>query len=265
MTAREYLASSTPVNTGRGSAGKFLSLHLYYDPYSATAADDYEQLREQLKEFDVLALLREELSKGRVDATLTKRLVAALKFMADVPKEQAIRSLLENIETLAPVLPHVLRAIRENVSDLPDAAQEQVHASIRELIETSHHVAKVEVNLAYMVRILSERKCRENEDLLVNLFNGPHGYSFAPAPNIQRDIILTLARWKATWWLHDRKAHFGTMHAWARRAFFIGSYALGDEGAHWRPTVRPALDEFDDIVAKWIADRYPQSGWSIPL
>lgn len=265
MTAAEFLSANQHDNPRPGSAAKFLSLHLYFDPYSATAEEDYETLRGQLEEFDVLGLLRAELFKGRVDQALTKKLVSALRLMPEIPREQAIQSLLENFETLAPVLPFVLRAIRDNMDGLSVEVQGEVHSTIRSLIFEGHHLAKVDVNLAYMIRILAQRNSRENRDLLIGLYRQAHGYSDAPAPNIQRDIVLTMGRWGVQFWLHDVKPHHSTMHPWTGRAFYISSYALGDEGRHWRRAIRGSLSPFDKIVGDWTQNRTNQSGWVIPI
>lgn len=265
MTSSEFISATRPQDPRPGSAAKFLSLHLYYDPYSATAEEDYEALKEQLNEFDVLGLLRAELFKGRVDAALTRKLVSALKHMHEVPKRQAIQSLLDNIDTLTPVVPHVMRAIYENVDTLEENAQEAVHDTIRGFITSGHHVAKVDVNLAYMVRVLARRQSRPTRDLFIQLFGQPHGYGDTPAPNIQRDIILALARWETTFWLHDIKPQFRGLHAWAARAFAVSSYALGEEGSHWRSGARSSLSDFDKIVLNWAADRSQESGWELPL
>jgi len=265
MTSAEYLSSSKPQDPRPGSAAKFLSLHLYYDPYSPTAEEDFESLKEQLSEFDLLGLLRAELFKGRVDVALTRKLVAALKHMPTKPKEQAVQSLLENLETLAPVLPHVMRAIRENVNELSESTQTEVHATIREMIISGHHLAQVDINLSYMLRVLSQRHFRENERLFIQLYGQSHGYAQAPSPNVQHDILLVLAKWGVTYWLHDLKPHYRTMHVWVQRAFLIGSYSLGDEGQHWRRGVTASLSEFDKIVQTWISSRVGETGWEIPV
>jgi hypothetical protein len=265
MTSTEFLSSLRTPNPQPGSAEKFLSLHLYYDPYSPTADDDYDSLKHQLQEFDVLELLRNELVKGRVDQALTRKLVQALKHMPDDVKEQAVMSLLENIETLAPVIPQVMRAIRENVADLDEEQQNAVYESIRHLITSSHYIAQVEVNLSYMVRILSQRNSRANSLLLKQLFARAHGYTGAPSPEIQRQIVLTLGRWEDHAWLHDVKPQYPTMHPWVQRAFYVASFALGDEGSHWRQHARRSLGDFDKVVADWAATKRQQSGWEIPV
>jgi Reverse transcriptase (RNA-dependent DNA polymerase) len=265
MTSSEFKEATFPGDPRPGSAEKFLSLHLYFDPYSPTAEEDYEDLREQLSEFDVLGLLRSELFKGRIDAGLTRRLMSAIRLMDAVPKEQAIRSLLENIETLAPIIPNVIRVVRDNIAELSDDARVEVFTKVRELIDSGHHLAQVDVNLAYMVRLLSDDESRETTTQLVQMYDRAHGYSSGPAPNIQRDIVLALARRGTTWWLHDRKPHFPTMHSWVQRSFILGSYALGDEGKHWRAANRRSFSPFDSVVADWAAARTSDQGWRIPV
>lgn len=108
MSSAEYLSMLDPAEPPPGSAAKFLGLHVHFDPYSATAEEDYERLKEQLDEFDVRRLLQEELNKGRVHTALTRRLINALKFMQPLPRQQAVLSLLENLEILAPVVPQMM-------------------------------------------------------------------------------------------------------------------------------------------------------------
>jgi hypothetical protein len=265
MTAAEYQSTLRPDDPRPGSAAKFLSLHLHFDPYSPNAVEDYEQLQDQLDEFDVLGLLRSELIKGRVDIALTRRLIDALKLMPETPKEQALLSLLDNLEVLAPVIPHVMRAVRANLSSVSKPAQLEIHRRVRDLVTSKDHLAQVDVNLSYMVRVLAERKSPENERLLIALYPGPHGYSQAAAPDIQRDIVLTLAKWGANYWLHDIKNQFATSHSWVRRAFIIASYCMGDEGSHWRTAVKRNLTDFERLVLTWASEKTQDRGWVIPI
>lgn len=265
MTSAEFAASMRPQNPTPGSAEKFLSLHLHYDPYSPTADDDYDDLKHQLSEFDVLELLRAELVKGRVDQPLTKKLIQALKHMPDDIKEQALVSLLENLPTLAPVIPQVMRAIRENVNDVPEDRQEGIHEFIRDLITSQNYIAQVETNLAYMVRVLAQKASEENAQLLMRLYGRGHGYTGSPSPEIQREIVLVMGRWKSHEWLHDIRSQYPTMHSWVKRAFYVASYALGDEGSHWRKQAKKSFGAFDTVVAEWSGSKVQQPGWEIPV
>lgn len=267
MKASEYLSVLDPPDPPKGSAAAFLSLHIHYDPYSATATEDYEKLQSQLNQFDILSLLRDELSKSRIHSALTRRLVQAIKYMDAIPRQQAILSLLENIEVLAPVIPQVMMAIRDSIADLEAEFIDRVHAAIRDLIEQRHYVAQVDLNLAFMIRALSVHHSLENELLLIQLYQTPHSFGSAFAPYIQRDIMLILARWEVTYWLSDQKNYISAAHPWVKRAFIIASYVLGDEGRHWRDGASMrAMGPFEQLTREWAASKWRQDGsWRVPI
>lgn len=267
MTSAEYLSMLDPVEPPPGSAAKFLGLHIHYDPYSATADDDYELLKSQIDEFDVQLLLREELNKGRVHTALTRRLIAALRFMQPFPRQQAAISLLENLETLAPVIPQVMLAVRSAIDDLDDAVfTADVHRRIREIIQGSHYLARIDLNLSYMVRVLGAKHSIANEQLLAQLFNAPHSFTGLQSTLIQRDIVLIFANWRLHYWLSDLKGSFTGLNAWVKRAFLIGSYNLGDEGEYWRKSVQKSLGGFDEIVRDWAdAKNTATPSWQVPV
>jgi hypothetical protein len=266
MTSAEYLSTLDPPEPPEGSAARFLGLHLHFDPYSATAEEDYERLKAQIEEFDILGLLRAELNKGRVHTALARRLISALSYLDDVPRQQAVMSLLDNIDTLAPVAPQVMLTLRTSTDEIDDSDfTSYVHGRVRQLITESHYVAKIDLNLAFMIRALAGRRSTENEQLLIQLFNSSHGFGSGTAPTIQRDIMLTLARWRINYWLSDQKNYISTAHPWVKRAFIIASYMLGDEGKHWRDANKPAADSFDSIVRGWVTDRIRDANWEVPM
>lgn len=264
MTSPEYLSTLDPLNPAPGSAAQFLGLHIHFDPYSPTAEDDYENLKRQIDDFDVVGLLREELTKGRIHAAVTRRLVQALRFMDVETRGQAVLSLLDNVETLAPVIPQVMLAVRDAVDSDPALAL-TAHAKVRDLITSSHYVASIELNLSYMVRVLAGSRSVENEQLLIRMYGGSHGFGSGPAPTIQRDIMLTMARWGVRYWLSDQKNYIATAHPWVRRAFLVGSYVLGDEGAHWRGAIRASLTDYEMVLRDWAARKVQQPNWLVPV
>jgi hypothetical protein len=267
MTSAEYKLVTEPVQQAEpGTAGNFLGLRLHFDPYSATAVEDYERMMALISEFDVLGLLRDEITKGRIHVNLTRKLVAALKYMDETSRSQAIVSLLENVDTLAPIIPQVMLAVRQCLDSLSDVGTaDEVLAMTRKLIEEEHYIAKNDLNLAYMVRVLGSRHTRANERMLIRLYSSVHGYGTQSAPNVQRDIVLTMAKWQVRYWLSERKHSFITDHVWVRRAFRIASYALGDEGVHWRRANRAPEDSLDTLTQEWAAERSNSVGWSIPV
>ncbi|WP_459805025.1 RNA-directed DNA polymerase [Herbidospora sp. RD11066] len=265
MTSSEYLSILDPPNPPAGSASKFLGLHIHYDPYSDTADQDYETLKGQLAQFDILGLLRSELTKGRIHTALTKRLIGAIEYMEPEPRQRAVLSLLDNIETLSPVIPQVMQATRHFLDGSEDTEFTlEVHRRVRDLIDSSP-IANIDLNLAYMIRVLAGSQSMENEFLFNRLFNTAHGFESFPALTLRRDIILAMARWGVTPWLSDQKSSISSAHPWLRRAFIVASFSLGDEGQHWRRAVSNGLRPFDHIVKDWMADRSQSSSWKVPI
>lgn len=266
MTSSEYLSLLDPINPPRGSAARFLGLQVHFDPYSATAEEDYDRLKSQIEEFDIADLLRAEIGKGKIHSALTRRLISAVRFMDPTPKHQTILSLIDNLDTLAPVTPQVMLATRSAIeeSDNEEFA-ENVHTRIRSLVDSSHYLTKIDLNLSYMLRVLSARRSMLNEQLMIGQYQAAHGFSGTPSPLIQRDIMLTLSRWKANYWLSDQKNYFNNFHPWLRRAFIIGSYLLGDEGRHWRQNNKLSFGEFDSIVRDWISEKINLPNWEVPI
>ena len=114
-----------------------------------------------------------------------------------------------------------------------------------------------------MIRALAGRHSTENELLLTQLYESPHGFGGKSAPYIQRDIMLILARWDATYWLSHEKNHISTAHPWVRRAFVVASYVLGDEGNHWRKA--NIRGPFENLIRDWAPNKKQESSWQVPI
>jgi hypothetical protein len=236
----------------------FLALSLRFDPYSPTAEEDYDALKEQISRFDVVGMLTRELSKSRIHMALTRRLVQAIRYLDPEPRDGAVRTLIDNLDTLSPVLPNVLRAATDLYDELSEETQAHIIAVTQSVLREERYYVSVPVNLGYAVRLLGQDPSDENQSLLAQLFErAPHF--------VQRDIVLIMARWKAMYWLSDQRTQFTRQHAWVKRAVVIASYVLADEGAHWRKQVAGQLSPFDSLVRDWMRDRVAAPGWEIPL
>jgi Reverse transcriptase (RNA-dependent DNA polymerase) len=236
----------------------FLALSLRFDPYSPTADEDYEALKDQVSRFDVVGMLTRELSKSRIHMPLTRRLVQAIRYLEPDAKDGAVRTLVDNLDTLSPVLPNVLRAAADLYDELGPDTQAHVIAVTQKVLREKRYYISVPVNLGYAVRLLGKDRSDENQALLAQLFeDAPHF--------VQRDIVLIMARWRATYWLSDQRAQFSRQHPWVQRALLIASYVLADEGSHWRRQVAGQLSPFDALVRRWMSERVATPEWEVPL
>lgn len=258
MTSAEFLHTAALVgqdgedDEGHPETREFLRLSLRYDQYSATAAEDYDLLKTQVSQFDIVGMLAREVAKSRVHTALTRRLVRAVNFVDESLQGAAVETLVKNLDVLAPVLPSVLRALAELTPRLEQSVRESVRTELIDRVRAGSHIMKVDLNRAYAVRVLAQEYSEEAEQLLTQIFE-------AASPDfIKRDVVVAMANWSAEHWLRDKKTRYAHLGSWVKRAFIISSYRLGDEGQHWRRAVRGQWDEFDMLVAEWAAARVPQ-------
>jgi hypothetical protein len=266
MTRAEFLRSSPLAepdvadSASEAEARRFLRLRLRYDPYSPTAEEDYEKLADELQKFDVSSMLARELRKSRVDEALVRQLVKALRFMHDDVRNDAVLSLVANLEVLYPVFPTVAILIKAILPSLADSTQEEVFNAVRALIRNGSHIVLVPTNLAYAVRLVAHDRSEETDVLLSELYSGARADMM-----LKRDILLAMARRRLDYWLSNVLKRYAVLTPWERRALIVCSYVLGDEGRHWREYVKEGLSAVDREFMQWAGERNSGRSWEIPL
>lgn len=236
-----------------------MRLSLYFDPYSPTAKDDFEALRGELQKIDIFALLKAELVKSRVHISLSKKIVSAIRFIEEPQRSEAVMSLITNESLLYPIYSNVLWVVTTLYDELPEFSRKAINEHVRKLVNAKSHVVGIELNLLYSIRLLACSEGPENEETLNRVFKATTSVA------IRRDIILAMARWKAWAWLSDLKNFFRTLSPIERRAFIVASYAMSDEGKHWRQHISPELSAFEELVKLWASEKIQQNGWRIPV
>ncbi|MFC7246060.1 RNA-directed DNA polymerase [Catellatospora aurea] len=237
---------------------RLLRLSLRFDPYSDTAEEDYERLRHDVEQFDVIGMLTAEVAKSRVNTPVVKRLAQIIKLFAPDVRDAAAEMLASNLRVLAPALPVVLRVLEEILPDLSEDLRRRIPAEIRRRVAAGEYWLMVPINLAYALRVLRHDGSEENVTLCAQIF--PQAPAF-----IQRDIVYLMYGWGADYWLSDKRKQWMSQHPWVKRALLLASYSLGDEGSHWRTAVRDQVNGFDLISKKWMADRVQANRREIPL
>lgn len=267
MTSREFLSTSEFSSPEESEAHvdseerAFQRLRVYYDPYSQTAEQDYEKLKEELSKFDIVGMLGRELSKSRIDESLSKRLLSALKHLNPAVQNDAVKSLTHSLDLLYPVFPSVMLLCRGLLENLDDTAKEELFEQLRSLIRSKSYITQVPTNLSYALRLLSADPSEETEIILSNLYKQPLSMM------IKRDVILMMAHRGADHWISNCRKNYSTLTVWERRAMLVSSYILEDEGRHWRDSVKHDLNEYDKLVLQWAADskQKSQGSWRVPI
>ena len=273
MSSAEFLATSpmgmSPQGDGehpteeddlQADSRRLLQFSLRFDPYSETADEDYELLKREVSRLNIIGLLQSELSKSRVHVAVARKIVNAIQFLSQKQKEAAVESLFDNTELLYPILSSVLSVTRAVFPEVSSKTQDKVIRIIIELIESGSHVLRVELNLAYAVRLLGCKNSSVTDTVLAQLYGRQNISSL-----IRRDIILIMAKWGSWGWLSSLRGSFRTMTPSERRAYIIASYSLGDEGRHWRDHIKGELSPFEEQVRIWRGEKANQPNWNIPI
>lgn len=230
---------------------KLLNISIRFDPYSATAIEDYEVLKVAVREIDIIGILSREVNKTRIDQMVTKQAINAIKALTPEDQLQAIKILLDNnnLITLSPVLTSIMRSVRSVYEDLTNEGKDLVDNSLVALFRNQNFLTKIEMNVSYIIQILSIRHSPEKEALFIRLFETETNHL------LKRQIIIAMSNWNCHYWLVDIKNNYATLTNWERRAVIYSSYFLGDEGKHWRENNKKNFSKEEVLVRDWSSAR----------
>jgi len=234
---------------------RLMRLSVRYDPYSPTAEEDYETLKEAVSSIDIVGILSREIAKTNIDAPLTKQAIAAVRALDSEHRSGAIITLLDidNLETLAPVFGNVMRLLRSVYDEVDESTQNFADQTMIQLFDTDSYLIRNELNLAFLLPVFGLRQSIHKEKVLVEAFDR------SLSPLVRKEIILIMARWGVTYWLSDILRRFDSLSRWERKSLIIASYHLHDEGRHWREHAKSMFSADETIVRNWYANRINQT------
>lgn len=265
MSSEEFLATSEfsdeniPEDDMQQTSRSFLRLRLHYDPYSATAEADYEELKTEVKKFDIVGMLSHEMRKSKIHQSLVRKLVGTLRHLKPDQRDGAIISLMENLTVLYPVYPNIMLLIRGALADMAPPTKERVFGILRKLMQDRSYIVSAPTHLAYTIRVLAYDNSEEADEILSNIYNNTN------SSLIRRDVILAMANKNADFWISDIRKKFKTLTEWEQTSILMASYILGDEGEHWRKSVKNALLPIQKIISDWAQERAKNKSEGIPL
>lgn len=259
ISTDEFIKTS-PINENESENNKnIFAISLKYDPYSMTADEDYEKLKKEIADLDILKVLSQELNKSRIHTSLMKKIIRTLQYLEYPALISAVQVLIDNIEMLAPVFPNLMILLDSIFERLPDDKRNKILNVLHELVNNSSYILKIDLNVAYALRVLSKVCSDENEIIILKLWEQTN------SPLIKRDIILIMAKWNATYWISDLKNRYTSLTSWEKRSFIIASYKLGDEGTHWRKHFKDQFSEIDLLYRDWMSEKNQQPSWRLPI
>ena len=255
MSTKEYLATNAlPSELDEEEENEiksFLSVNIYYDPYSDNALDNYQELKNEISKFDIASMLSKEIRKSRIHESLTKQLLRAIRHINEKQKNFATETLYENLSLLAPVFPSVILLTVALLDEMDGNIKSKCFTVVRNLIASDDHIVKVPVNMAYAVKLLSFDNSDESDEVLAT------SYSNTPSLAVKHQVILAMAKHDSSYWISDRRRQYSNLTSWEQRAILIASYILDDEGSTWRKKAKKGFNEFEELIVGWASSNTP--------
>lgn len=243
--------AETEDNAALPPEAKLMRLSLRFDPYSPTAEEDYDSLKEAVSSIDIVGILAREIAKTNIDTQVTKQAIGAIRALAPEHRSAATEALLHpgNLETLAPVFSNVMRLFRQLYGELDETTKDLADTTMLSLFKDGSHLIHNELNLSYLLGVFGQRHTAEKETILIEL------YEKKPSPLVRKEIILIMAKWGATYWLSDLMRRFGSLSKWERKSFIVAAFHMNDEGEHWDRSIRRTLSDDEKIIRDWYEER----------
>ncbi|WP_107850375.1 RNA-directed DNA polymerase [Oceanimonas marisflavi] len=235
---------------GSPMKAKFMSLPIRFDPYSQNAAEQYEEVKESLKDFDLLGMLSNELQKSKINQPYSKQLIRAFAAAEDKTLSDAFNVIFDSISELYPIFNTIIQVATTNWLRLEAPTKDLIRRKIIELIHNDSFILKTELNLAYTVKLFSKENSVESQTILTEIYK-------SNTDSILITLVVTqaMAKWNTHYWLSELRRTFPTMTPWQRRLFIVASYLLGDEGKHWLTHNKKKFNFIDDLYREWGAFR----------
>lgn len=230
---------------------RLMRLSLRYDPYSPTAEEDYEALKDAVSSIDIVGILAREIAKTNIDTQITKQAIAAIRALDLKFRSIAVATLLNqsNLETLAPVFSNVMRMLRSLYLELDEPTKDLADNVMLQLFKDDSYLIQNELNLAYMLQVFGQRQSAIKEQILIEI------YGKMTSPLVRKEIILVMAKWGATYWLSNILHRFGSLSNWERKAMIVASFYLTDEGEHWLNHTKRTLTGAEGLIRDWYKER----------
>lgn len=232
---------------------RLLSISLRYDPYSATAEEDYAALAAALNSIDLIGVIHREVRKSAIDESVVRQALGAVRVLDSDEQTAILQTLLqsENVLRLIPVFSNLMRAVRDIYPTLNEEQQALIDDRLFLLRDENPQILKVSVNLAFYCEALAAAplaSIRKEQFFQFVLDNSSNVVC-------RRIAIAAFAKWRRHHALRALKDHFATMNPWERSVLLVASYELGDEGNHWRALNRNAIQPGEQFLVDWAAER----------
>ena len=213
------------------------------DPYEQIDYEDLSEEQQSLVDSWNLA----NLLKGQIggDEEPDIRLVRfILHRLAQLEDSSVVDELLDNLDTLYPVFPDIIRYI-EKLAFLGDFFQSRMGEKLLDIYEDSI-VSELTYHKLWSLDLFSQSSKWGQGERFFNF------YSQATDDASRRKLILAMGQTRQRSWFQSQWRNLINFSAWPRRAVLAGASCMPpDARKHWYRSIEPQLDLLEGAVVKW--------------
>ena len=212
---------------------------------------DYDNLTEEQKDFldslNLKGLLNEQIhEKSEIEIPIVRFL---LRRLARIGDPSMVDVLLNNLDTLHPVFPDIIRYI-EQLEFPDDESRTGVGEKLLDVYRDSI-VSELEYHKLWCLNLFSTSQKWSRNKYFFKL------YSEAIDSPSQRKLILAMGRAEERHWFQKQRRNLMNFSPWPRRAVLAGASCMPtDARKHWYKSINPQLDMLEHAVIKW-AQKHP--------
>lgn len=212
-------------------AARLREIDVFFDPYSDTAIQEYDSLRETVESLQVQKLLNRELEKSLPDTFLVTQIARTLRLQTSEVAVQLITTLLGsgNLNAFRASWSSIMRG----VSSLRSNDQfVDIFPNIDALLDLvprhSSHLLQAEANLVHYLRALRFTRTDARAPFVRRV------YEEAKSETVRRACIDCWRKWPDRPSFTMLRNRWGQLSAESQRLVWLASYSMGDEGAGLR-------------------------------
>lgn len=222
-------------------AGKLREIDLRFDPYSDTAADDYEALRSTVESLQVHKLLNRELEKALPDSFLITQIGRTLRLHEPFEAINLARTLVSpgNLHAFRASWSTIMRGLanlRAN-SDFQEIFG-QLDALLDEIPGHSMHLIRAEGSVLHYLHCLRFAKTEARAAFVRKT------YDSTLSETVRRACIDCWRRWKDRPVFTHLRNRWSQLNPESQRLLWLAAASFGDQGDGFRRQVRPTLSNY---------------------
>ncbi len=262
LSAKHYIDYvNTQLITTDVDSEALREIDLHFDPYSDSADEDYEELRETVKKLDIRALLNSELSKAQADTFLISQVGRTLKFHSPKIAIQLCETLLspQNLHSFRASWSTIMRGVAAlRSSEEYSIIFDDLDNLLDQIPINSRHLLKAEASCLHYLKTIKFNKTEPRAKFVFDT------YTLAHSETVKRGCIDCWRVWKERSQFTSLINNWQNLSAQEQRMVWLALADFGDEGNHARGKFKASLPQcwalgietkgkttFVDLYEKW--------------